>query len=128
MRIGVISTQNGLLSGALIKYLNERGEIMAQRVLKAGSDEPYATCFSLNADIVLMEVTRVPNYTLPERMGTIKKLRSDLPECKIALLCDENADRELAEKIKEAKKNGVIDGFFYSSVSGEYLAAALDSM
>ncbi|MGN0354289.1 MAG: hypothetical protein ACI4EI_04360 [Muricoprocola sp.] len=128
MRIGVISTQNGLLSGALVKYLNERGEIMAQRVLKTGPDEPYATCFSFNADILLMEVTRVPNYTLPERMSTIKKIRSDLPKCKIALLCDENADHELAEEIKEAKKNGVIDGFFYSSVSGEYLAAALDSM
>ena len=61
LRVGVISTQNGLLSGALVKYLQERGEI-------------------------------------------------------------------LAERVKDAKKNGVVDGFFYSSVSGEYLAAALDSL
>ncbi|MCI6006310.1 MAG: hypothetical protein SOY73_08545 [Blautia sp.] len=128
MRIGVISTQNGLLSGALIKYLNERGEIMAQRILTSDPDEPFSTCSSLDADILLMEVTRVPHYTLEERMKTIARIRSELPDCKIALLCDENADQELAEQIKDAKKNGVIDGFFYSSVSGEYLAAALDSM
>ncbi|MDY3249812.1 MAG: hypothetical protein SOX32_05620 [Candidatus Choladocola sp.] len=128
MRIGVISTQNGLLSGALMKYLEERGEILPQRILTADQDEPYNTCRSLHADILLMEVTRVPHYTLEDRMKTIKLIRRDIPRCKIALLCDENADQELAEQVKDAKKNGTIDGFFYSSVSGEYLAAALDSM
>ena len=128
MRIGVISTQNGLLSGALLKYLNERGEILAQRILTLDQDEPYNTCRSLNVDILLMEVTRVPHYTLEERMKTIRQIRRDIPKCRIALLCDENADQELAEQVKDAKKNGVIDGFFYSSVSGEYLAAALDSL
>ncbi|MDD7077464.1 MAG: hypothetical protein PUI42_04955 [Lachnospiraceae bacterium] len=128
MRIGIISTQNGLLSGALMKYLEERGEIMPQRILSSDPDEPFKTCLSLNADILLMEVTRVPLYTLAERMTTISEVRRKIPKCKIALLCDENADQELAEQVKDAKKNGLIDGFFYSSVSGEYLAAALDSM
>ena len=128
MRIGIISTQNGLLSGALMKYLEERGEIMPQRILSSDPDEPFKTCLSLNADILLMEVTRVPHYTLAERMTTISEVRHKIPKCKIALLCDENADQELAEQVKDAKKNGLIDGFFYSSVSGEYLAAALDSM
>ena len=53
LRAGVTSTQNRFLLGALLKYLQERGEILAERV---------------------------------------------------------------------------VDGFFYSSVSGEYLAAALDSL
>jgi hypothetical protein len=30
--------------------------------------------------------------------------------------------------VADLKKIGVIDNFFYSSVSGEYLAAALESM
>ncbi len=128
MKIGVISTQNGLLSGALIKYLQERGEILAERILTLDPEEPYRTCCSLNADVVLMEVTRLSPYTLNERLTVIKNIRTDLPECKIALLCDEHADREGAERIKEAKKMGIIDGFFYTSVSGEYLAAALDSL
>ena len=128
MRIGIISTQNGLLSGALMKYLIERGEILPQRILSTDPDEPFNTCLSLNADILLMEVTRVPHYTLEERMKTIREIRHAIPKCRIALLCDENADQELAEQVKDAKKNGLIDGFFYSSVSGEYLAAALDSM
>lgn len=128
MRIGVISTQNGLLSGAIVRYVQERGEILAQRILTRRPDEPYNTCRSLDADILLMEVTRVPPYTMEERMNTVNQIRHDIPKCKIALLCDENADPELAENVKNAKKKGMIDSFFYTSVSGEYLADVLDTL
>lgn len=33
LRVGVTSTQNGFLLGALLKYLQERGEILAERVV-----------------------------------------------------------------------------------------------
>lgn len=128
MRVSVISTQNGLLSGALVKYLQERGETVPQRVLTPGPGEPLATCRAVGADILLMEVTRLSPYTFAERQETVTQVRSILPACKIALLCDENADRALAEQVKAAKKSGLIDGFFYTSVSGEYLADALDTL
>ena len=129
MRIVVISMANRLLSGAMIKYLRERGELMPLRVIDdKGAEEPYATCMAHDASHLLMEVTKVSPFTLKERLATAREVRASLPRCKIALLCDDLADPDTAEQIKEAKKHDLVDGFFYSSVSGEYLAASLDAM
>jgi hypothetical protein len=128
VRIAVISTQNTLLSGAISKYLCERGDLMPQRVIRNSDDEPFLSCRSVNAAVLLMEVTRMPPFTIEARKATIAKVRAACPTCKIALLCDENADPETAEKVAELRKIGAIDNFFYSSVSGEYLAAALEAM
>ncbi len=129
MRTIVISMQNNLLAGAIVKYLIERGELMPERILDhSKKDEPYLSCEALNADVLLMEISRLPNFTLDQRMETAKNVRRTLPKCKIALLCDENADPYIAEKVKDAKMMGLIDGFFYSSVTGEYISAALDAL
>lgn len=129
MRTIVISMQNNLLSGAIVKYLVERGELMPERVLDHSKrDEPYVSCQALNADVLLMDISRLPSFTLNRRMETARKIRKALPKCKIALLCDENADPDIAEKVKDAKMMGLIDGFFHSSVTGEYISAALDAL
>lgn len=128
MKAAVLQMQNNLLSGAIAKYLEERGELMPQRVVTNSGDEPLMSCKSVNAAVLLMEVSRVPPFTLEQRKTAIAKVRAACPGCRIALLCDENADRDTAEKVADLKKLGVIDSFFYSSVSGDYLAAALESM
>ena len=129
MRTIVISMQNNLLSGAIVKYLIERGELMPERVLDHSKRaEPYATCQALDADVLLMEISRLQYFTLDKRLETARKVKEDLPKCKIALLCDEHADPDIAEKVKNAKMMGLIDGFFHSSVTGEYISAALDAL
>jgi DNA-binding NarL/FixJ family response regulator len=129
LRIIVISMQNGLLSNAIAKYLVERGELMPERILDHNKkDEPFASCQALNADVLLMDITQVSNFTLSRRIETAKKVRETLPNCKIALLCDENADPDIAFQVKDLKKMGLIDGFFHSTVTGEYIADALDAM
>ncbi|MGN1421699.1 MAG: hypothetical protein ACI4XC_09305 [Eubacterium sp.] len=128
MRVCVINTQNGLLSGAIAKCLNERGEIQPQRVLKPADDEIFSTCCCVKPDILLMEVNRFPNYTFDERIKIAEKVKKHLPKCKIAFLCDENSDTELAYRVKETKKEGRIDAFFYASVTAEYLTDALDAI
>ena len=121
--------QNNLLAGAIVKYLTERGELMPKRIQNPSKeDEPYLTSAALNADVVLMEISRLPNFTLDRRIETARKIKKTLPKCKVALLCDENADPDIAEKVKDAKMMGLIDGFFYSSVTGEYISAALDAL
>lgn len=56
----VICMMNRLLSGAVIKYLRERGEMMPIRIGDWNrEEEPYTTCSSYNADILLMEVMMV---------------------------------------------------------------------
>ena len=129
MRIVVLSMANRLLSGAIIKYLMERGELMPIRIIdNKNEDEPCSTCKAHNADVLLMEVMKVPPFTLNERLKTARMIKEMLPECKVALLCDDNADPDTAEQVKDAKKSGLIDSFFYSSVSGEYLSAMLDAL
>ena len=43
-------------------------------------------------------------------------------------LCDENSAPDIARSICNAKKDGVIDAFFYTSVSSTYLLDALDAL
>ncbi len=120
---------NRLLSGAISRYLVERGELMPISIGDCSNlEEPYLSSKSHNADIVLMEVARIPPFTLEERLVAANRINNALPNCKIVILCDEKADPELAEAVKDAKKQGLINSFFYSSVSGEYLSAMLDAL
>jgi N12 class adenine-specific DNA methylase len=50
------------------------------------------------------------------------------PECKIVLVVDENAEKEVAKQVKQAKKDGLIDQFIYGSISATYLADIVDSL
>ena len=128
MRIAVISTQNRLLSGAIIKYMQERSELRPVRILEDNDEEPLKTCKSVQADVLLMEVNQIPPFTFSQRRSAAAKIRNCLPSCRIAFICDENADPEDAKKVKELNKEGGIDTFFYSSVTGEYLVDMLDTL
>ena len=57
-----------------------------------------------------------------------KQLKNKLPDCKIVLLCDENSAPDIARRVMLAKKEGLIDAFFYSSVTAKYLIAALSAL
>ena len=41
---------------------------------------------------------------------------------------DENAEMELAQQVKQAKKDGLIDQFIYGSISAAYLTALIDAL
>ena len=86
-------------------------------------------CQAVKPDILLMDVTPTPpETTLTTRLKLIEEMRRELPGCKIALLCDETAYPELAREVMRAKQAGLIDAFFYASVTAEYLTAALYSI
>ena len=46
----------------------------------------------------------------------------------MAVSVDENAEPQLAERVKQCKKDGLIDAFIYNSTSERYLSALLDSV
>ena len=75
-----------------------------------------------------MEVTGYPPWRLEERLRLRNEVKRQRPDCKILLLVDENADRALAFRVLQAKKDGRIDNFIYASVSPTYLAAVLDTL
>jgi len=125
-RIVVINTRNTLLSGAIMDYLRGNGAVFPEKVTDPA--ELLGVIKALDASAALLEVAELPGYTLEDRLEIVRKARQSGLSCKIALLCDENSDQALAEKVKNAKKNGQIDFFFYASVSGEYLAAMLEAL
>lgn len=57
-----------------------------------------------------------------------RRLRQGLPGCQVALVVDEVCEPQLADQVRRAKKDGLIDGFFYSSVSSDYLSAMIDAL
>ena len=61
-------------------------------------------------------------------MKIINSVRLQIPECKIVLIVDENAEKELAKEVRQAKKDGLIDQFIYGSISATYLADIVDSL
>ena len=99
MRSIVVSMQNMLLSEAVARTLAETGEFRVEQVLPGKTSDTFSLCRVMQADILLMEVSRLPAYTLENRLNLIACVRKVMPSCKFVLLCDENVDPELAHRV-----------------------------
>ena len=49
-------------------------------------------------------------------------------ECKIVFLVDEKADPTVAKKVRQAKTDGLIDQFIYTSISASYLLGLMETL
>ena len=125
MRKIVVSIQNGLLGEALTSLLQLSGEFEPYRAAVDKNKQTVSACVACNADLVLMEVTHTAHANLEGRLLEGEQIRQLVPGCKIVLLCDENVSPDIAREVVAAKKSGRIDAFYYSSVTGKYLVAAL---
>ena len=125
MRKIVVSIQNGLLAEALTSLLQLSGEFEPFRAAVDKNKRTVSACVACHADLVLMEVTHTAHANLEGRLLEGEQIRQLVPGCKIVLLCDENVSPDIAREVVAAKKSGRIDAFYYSSVTGKYLVAAL---
>ncbi len=125
MRKIVVSIQNGLLAEALTSLLQLSGEFEPYRAAVDKNKRTVSACVACHADLVLMEVTHTAHANLEGRLHEGEQIRQLVPGCKIVLLCDENVSPDIAREVVAAKKSGRIDAFYYSSVTGKYLVAAL---
>ena len=107
-----VSIHNSLLSAAIIRSLK-------------GQEEFSVVVTAEDADIVLMEACYGAGTSPVE---CLKKVHSLGPGCRVVLLCDENSAPEVARQVVQAKKDGLIDDFVYSSVSETYLTALLSAL
>ena len=122
----LISIQNGLLAEAMTTMLRESGEFEPFPIPVGNKHRSIVKeCETLDVRMVLLEVSYTRGTTLETRLNEVKQIRSKLPNCKIILLCDENSAPDVARNVMLAKKDGLIDNFFYSSVTAKYLVAAL---
>lgn len=78
--------------------------------------------------VLIMEVTGYTPWLLCERLKLRDKVKTVCPECKIAIIVDSNSEKQAARDIRDAKKNGLIDQFFYGSMTAEYLMDQIYAM
>lgn len=91
-------------------------------------DKTFDLCVDAGANILIMEVTAYTPWKLEERMLIRDRVFERLGQCKIVLVVDENTEKKLADRVRLAKKDGLIDNFIYGSVSAAYLSAVIDTL
>ena len=91
----LLSVQNNLLSEAIQNALVRKGRFCIENVSPNQDGEILDLCIAQRVDVLLMDVTRLANSTVEKRLELCEKIKEHLPNCKTALLCDEqskNAD------------------------------------
>ena len=128
MRDIIISIRNDFVAEAVIGSLERAGDFHPFKLLFSREDEVVHECAALQPEILLSEVAFGRHTDLRTRLTEAKEIRRLAPQCKIVFLCDENSAPDLARDVMQAKKDGLIDNFLYSSVGSRYLVAALTAM
>lgn len=127
MRRVVVDMQNALFADAIATALQKFDSDFEV----CQSDSPDKTtdlCVFTEANVLIMEVTAYTPWMLEERLAIRDKVKKIDPDCKIVILVDDQADNELAEKVKSAKRDGLIDAFLFGTVTEQYMAAVMDSL
>lgn len=127
MRRVVIDMQNVLFADAVAEVLR-RFDSDFDPVMSDGPDKTLSLCDTVLANILIMEVTAYAPWKLEKRMKIRDELRKRNPDCKIVLVVDENTEKKLADQVRQAKKDGLVDNFIYGSISSSYLSAVIDAL
>lgn len=113
---------NSLMAASIAHTLKQAKGFL---VVSAHGESVAEACLRLSADIVIMEAAYDNGATVGDCLKEVCNLRRLCPKCRSILLCDENSAPEIARQVAQAKKDGRIDDFIYSSVSESYLTAML---
>ena len=123
----VVDLQNYLFADSIaVAFRNSNYDIDVVR-----AETPQDTvelCRVYKPFVLLMEVTAYTPWLLCERMKLRDEVKATCPDCKIAIIVDSNTEKQAAKDIRDAKKNGIIDQFFYGSMSAEYLMDQIYAM
>ena len=121
----VINTQNFMFADMIMRTLE--GNDFSVTVV----EKPEGLIQEFNrtaANIVLMEVTGYTPWNIEERMRLRRQINQIDSECKIVFLVDEKADPTVAKKVRQAKTDGLIDQFIYTSISASYLLGLMETL
>ncbi len=123
----VVDLQNYLFADSIaVAFKNSNYDIDVVR-----AETPQDTvelCNVYKPFVLLMEVTGYTPWMLCERLRLRDEVKTTCSDCKIALIVDSNTEKQAARDIREAKKNGLIDQFFYGSMTAEYLMDQIYAM
>ena len=127
MRRIVVDIQNSLFADAIVQTLR-RFDPSFDVYLSESPDNTLEVCQMANANVLVMEVSSFFPWQFDKRILLKDAVKSELPDCKIVFIVDENSEKKTAEKVRQAKKDKLIDQFIYGSVSASYLAAIIDTL
>jgi hypothetical protein len=127
MRRIAINMQNSLFCNAIADTIRRSGNELEPYTIDS-PDKVVDECKWIAPFALLMEVTGYTPWLLAERLKIRDTVKEKNPQCKIVLIVDENAEKEVAKQVKQAKKDGIIDQFIYGSISASYLADIVDSL
>lgn len=127
MRRVVVDMQNVLFADAIATALrNFDSDFEVYQ-----SESPNTTlymCIDTQANVLIMEVTAYSPWKIDERLKIRNAVKKQNSDCKIVFVVDEKTEKKLADKVRLAKKDGLIDNFVYGSVSSTYLSAVIDTL
>ena len=127
MRKIVVDMQNFLFADSIATaFRNSDYEIDVIRT--ESPKDTVELCQVYKPFVLIMEVTGYTPWNLCERLKLRDEVKKMCPHCKIALIVDSNTERQAAIDIRDAKKNGFIDQFFYGSMTAEYLMDQIYAM
>ena len=121
----VINTQNFMFADMIKRTLE--GDDFSVTVV----EKPEKLMQEFNrtaANIVLMEVTGYTPWKIEERMKLRNQIKQIDPDCKIVYLVDEKEEPAVAQKVRRAKTDGLIDQFIYTSISAGYLLGVMETL
>ena len=124
MRRIVVDMQNALFTDAIaaaLRNFDSDFEVFESELPQKTAE----LCGDVRADVLIAEVTSCTPWTFEDRMKTRSELKKICRRCKIVLTVYE---KNVADRVRRAKKDGLIDGFLYGSVSSAYLAAFIDTL
>ena len=123
----VVDMQNFLFADSVaMAFKNSDYEI---DVVRAESPkDTVELCQVYKPSVLVMEVTGYTPWKLCESLRLRDAVKASCPDCKIALIVDSSTEKQAAKDIRDAKKNGLIDQFFYGSMTAEYLLDQIFAM
>lgn len=127
MRKIILDIQSGLYAKAIQRILMQELDEY-QVIISESPGKTVERCRMFRPYALLMEVTGYTPWMLEERLAIREAVARNNPDCKVVILVDDVADKVLAESVKSAKKDGLIDAFLFGSATDSYLAAIMDSL
>lgn len=124
----VLNIKNRLLAESIEMAFLKQADYRVERVGSFELQKILSACEAVKADVLLMDVSRTYGNILEMKLDTVKQIKAEFPDLKVAVICDTTSDETIADKVKTAKQSGQIDGFYFESVTADYLVASIDSL
>lgn len=123
----VLDIQSGIHAHNMERMLMQKLDDY-QIIISESPDSTAEWCRMHRPDVLLMEAKAYAPWMFVQRMAIREKVKNSTPDCRIILFVDDENDESLNEKVRCAKRDGLIDAFLFGSVPENYFVSVIDSV